>query len=138
MGTYQLKQARSYYAEHSKANGRFEIQLCRHVGPLSLSSHGLQAEDPMLIRGRIHSRFWNQTKYLIYVLVDKKMSGTDSIIGYCCQCKNGLRAVGCCAHIMTVIWYLRYGRYLSEIKSPGKQFDDFFKDFIYPDSTDTD
>ena len=71
LGTYQQKQARSYYAEHINPDGSYEVQLCKHCGPLSLSSHGILAESPMLIRGRIQSRHRSQTKYLIYVLVDK-------------------------------------------------------------------
>jgi hypothetical protein len=53
LGSYQLKQALSYYAEHSKADGRYLIQLCRHTGPLELTSHGILAEDPMLIHRRL-------------------------------------------------------------------------------------
>jgi hypothetical protein len=69
LGTYQLKQAKSYYTEHLNENkGRFEIQVCKHIGPLPLHSYSIACDDPMLIRGRIHSRFRNQTKYLLYTV----------------------------------------------------------------------
>ena len=57
-GTYQQRMVRSYYAEHIKTNGRLEIEVCQHVVPPSLTSHGLSVDrrDPMLIRGRIQSR----------------------------------------------------------------------------------
>ena len=35
----------------------------------------------------------------------------SSILGYCCSCTPGLRTVGCCSHITTLIWYLGFGRY---------------------------
>ena len=41
VGSYQLRQVRSYYAEHIKINGSYVIDVCKHTGNLSLSSHGL-------------------------------------------------------------------------------------------------
>jgi hypothetical protein len=32
LGSYQLRQARSYYAEHIKTDGRYVIEVCKHVG----------------------------------------------------------------------------------------------------------
>ncbi len=122
--SYQLKQALSYYAEHSKADGRYLIQLCRHTGPLELTSHSISAKDPMLIRGRLQSRHQNSTKYFIYILVDVEKSGVEAVVEYTCQCKNGLRTVGCCAHIMAVLWYLGYGRHQPEIPLPAASQDE--------------
>ena len=102
---------------------------CKHIGPLGLSSALIQADDPFLIRGRIHSRFSNQTKYFLYILVDRSKTGVDSILEYCCQCKNGLRTVGSCAHIITVLWYLGYARHNpQEIPDPARSLDEFFSD----------
>lgn len=28
-----------------------------------------------------------------------------SVAGYCCSCRHGCRTVGCCSHVMAVIWY---------------------------------
>jgi hypothetical protein len=135
-GSYQRRLCSSYYAEHSKSDGRFEVQVCRHTGPLGLSSVNIQAEDPILIRGRIHSRFANRTKHLMYILIDVSKTGVDSIIEYCCQCKTGLRTIGCCAHAMVVLWYLGLGRYESEIARPANSLDEFYVD-LASDSTDS-
>jgi SWIM zinc finger len=51
--------------------------------------------------------------------VDEEKDGVDSVSGYSCSCPNGLRTVGCCAHIATVLWYLGYARHLSEIPIPA-------------------
>jgi hypothetical protein len=114
LGSYQLKQALSYYAEHSKADGRYLIQLCRHTGPLELTSHCISAEDPMLIRRRLQSRYQNSTKYFIYILVDVEKSGVEAVVEYTCQCKNSLRTVG----------YLGYGRHQPEIPLPAVSQDE--------------
>jgi hypothetical protein len=124
LGSYQLRQARSYYAEHIKTNGRYEIAVCKHIGPLSLTSHGLSVEDPMLVRGRIQSRHRGSTRHFIYILIDRLSNGADSVSGYCCSCQSGLRTVGCCAHVATVLWYLGYGQYQSEILIPASFLDD--------------
>jgi hypothetical protein len=69
LGTYQLKQVKSYYAEHCKIDRRFEIQVCRHTGPLQLTSHDISADDPMLIRWRIQFRHRISTKYRSTVMI---------------------------------------------------------------------
>ncbi len=71
-GTYQLKLAPSYYAEHSKEESSFEIQVCAHADILDFSLVApLQDTDQLFIRERIHSRFSNSTKHSLYTLVDK-------------------------------------------------------------------
>jgi hypothetical protein len=126
LGTYQLRMARSYYAEHIKTNGRLEIEVCKHVGPLSLNSHGFSVDgrDLMLIRGRIQSRHRGSFRYFIYILIDRKRGGVEAVWGYCCSCPNGLRTVGCCSHIATVLWFLGLGQYLPEILISASFLDD--------------
>ncbi len=41
----------------------------------------------------------------------------SSILGYCCSCTPGLRTVGCCSHVATLIWYLGFRRYQSTWQS---------------------
>lgn len=64
------------------------------------------------------SRFRSTKNHHIFVLVDKSKSGRDSIVEYFCTCETGSRTVGCCSHVMTVIWYLGYGQY-NEIHIPN-------------------
>jgi len=123
LGHYQLRHAQSYYAEHVKATGAYEVQVCRHQGPLS-RSHGHTADDPMLIRGKIQSRFRSSAQHFVYILIDRAEEGIDSVSSYTCSCAQGLRTVGCCAHIATVLWYLGYARHLPEIPIPA----DFLND----------
>ena len=41
--------------------------------------------------------------------------GFDPIKGWYFKCKNGARVVGCCSHIGSVLWYLRYFRHLDRV-----------------------
>jgi hypothetical protein len=125
LGSYQLKQAPSYYAEHIRTNGQYTIEVCKHVGPLPCTAHGLvSVDDPMLVRGKIQSRHRSSTVYFIYILIDRLKNGVESVSGYYCSCPSGSRTVGCCAHITTVLWYLGHGRYLDEIPNPASFLDD--------------
>ena len=115
-----MEQAPSYYAEHIKPGGRYEVGECVHTESLPHIDHGFSADmDAMLVRGQIQSRHRSRTCHKIYILIDKSRSGADSVSGYSCSCPNGLRTVGCCAHVATVLWYLGHGRYLSEILIPA-------------------
>ncbi|CAH2103328.1 unnamed protein product [Euphydryas editha] len=137
LGSYQLKQARSYYSEHVNPDGSYEIQVCRHVRLLSLKSHSINLNNPMLIRARIQSRHHNTTKYYIYILIDQDKSGAEAISGHFCQCKNGKRTIGCCAHIMTVLWFLGWGRFETEISEPAKTLNNIFAVFEESEEEDS-
>ncbi len=61
----------------------------------------------------------------------------DSILEYCYQCKSGLRTVGCCANVMTILWYLSFARYQAEIPRPANRLNEFHADLDLSDE-DTD
>jgi hypothetical protein len=126
--TYQWRLVYSYYAEDVKGDSDFEIEVCKHTESLGLSSTPIQVYDPLLVCRRIHSRFRNCTLYFLYILVDKSKTGMDSILEYCCQCKNGLRTVGCCAHVMIHLWYLGFTRYQAKIPRQENRLNEFYVD----------
>ena len=99
LGTYQIKQAAHYTDEHLHNEGGFTIYIHK------------SADD--LIRARIQSRHRNSTKYFTWVQFKARStrSRNGEITGWYCQCKAGMRVVGCCAHVATVIWYLAYARH---------------------------
>lgn len=61
----------------------------------------------------------NQTKHKVliqYVLNSKDVS----TLSWACSCFSGLRTVGSCVHVATVIFYLSYAKYQKELsKCPG-------------------
>jgi len=92
LGSYQVKQAAHYADEHLAADGLFRIMI--------------HHEADNLIRARLQSRHQNSTKYFLWIEYD-----TTSVKGWFCQCKAGMRMVGCCAHVATLVWYLSYARH---------------------------
>ena len=89
---------------------------------------------PTIIRLNIPSRHRNDTEYRVYVEYDPhKDFDVNSIKRYCCDCKNGLRTVGCCAHVATVIYYLSRARFQAVIHRPAHQLTGLFE----PSTTDS-
>ncbi|KAL0860541.1 hypothetical protein ABMA27_009912 [Loxostege sticticalis] len=126
LGTYQLKQAVSYYGEHVRQTGTYTIEINNQVDediPLVLG------QNNYLLRGRIRSRHVSGRTYFTYLLISRNqevINTLDAIVGYCCNCRVGRRTVGCCVHIMTVVWYLSWARY-NNVNAPASYLDDFFE-----------
>lgn len=60
----------------------------------------------MILSAKIQSRHISAKRYKLWI----KFS--DIIVeGWYCTSKNGSRAVGVCAHITSVLWYLSYMRH---------------------------
>lgn len=107
LGKYQIKQAASYCQEHVKRHSS-QFQLFRY--PESKQREFIEQFESeenklILVFARILSRHRSQKKYDAYVLIDINGLGANSVLEYCCECYVGLRTVGCCSHVMTIIWY---------------------------------
>lgn len=100
-GTYQFTQAVSYLAEMIDEDGNIEIQYVK--------------EAPNIVRFEIRSRHINSRTYKSYIKYQPNESGISALEGYCCDCANGLRTIGCCSHVAAAIYYLAHARYLAKI-----------------------
>lgn len=138
LGKYQIRQAASYCQEHFKANNKhfslftLPLNLAHCLDPFRTVENPKEKQeknDPVLLLGQIASRFRSKKTYDAYVLVDKKGKGEDSVLGYCCECYVGLRTVGCCSHVMTIIWYSLYIKNSTGPK-PASFLDEYFTDNI--------
>lgn len=122
LGPYQIRNAISYYAQHQKDGifkvHKFEPNPRNRISALDYASHGINVKDPVLVKAYMQSRFRGSKNHHIFVLIDKSLTGRDTIVEYFCTCETGSRTVGCCSHVMTVIWYLGYGQY-NEIHVPN-------------------
>ena len=112
--------ARSYYAEHVNENGDFKYEISVETPQLNYKMYGLdvEKENACLLKTKIRSRHSCSDKYFVYILIDVKRDGIESLIGHCCSCKIGTRVVGCCSHVAVVLWYFSYARYLTTIHAP--------------------
>lgn len=129
-----MKQARSYAHAHQKAKmARFEVPYACFVCSEDITQRAFAniiAEKnvikPVLVNTQMDSRFRSKKWHDSYILADASENGPDAIIGYCCQCRHGLRTVGCCSHVATTIYYLCYARHLGGIKPVAGYVDNFF------------
>lgn len=129
-GTYQIRMAKSYYADHIAQSGDFEFQVAKETAEIDFMAYSiaLTSLDSLFIKTRLRSRHSNATKYFVYVLIGKSKEGIDAIIGHTCGCKIGKRVVGCCSHVATVLWYFSYARHLNEIPAPARHLVDYFEE----------
>ncbi|CAF0859191.1 unnamed protein product, partial [Didymodactylos carnosus] len=66
----------------------------------------------------------NRKNYNVIVECRKK-----TVSGYCCECPNGNRTVGCCSHVPSILWYLGLARYdTTQLNTPSNSYIDYFKD----------
>ncbi|XP_047025748.1 uncharacterized protein LOC124634289 [Helicoverpa zea] len=126
LGSYQLKQARSYYGEHIRSNGTYNVEVSNDVLEEDLPL--ILGQNNYLIRTRIKSRHVSHKTYYSYLLISRdedRANSLESIIAYYCNCLVGNRTVGCCAHTMTVLWYLSWGRF-NNVSAPAQSLDEIF------------
>lgn len=126
-GTYQINQAKSYVQMHLKSNNNIliVIKVC-DVTALQPYCQQNQCTDPLLLMLNLPSRFVSTKKHQTYVLFDKR---NDEYIlqKYCCSCRNGKRTIGCCSHVMTIIWYTAHIDH-DNLCLPSVNFDNIFED----------
>lgn len=106
LGKYQIKQAASYCQNHLKKNdGEFVIYSLEADVCGDLFSEMFPGERSfLLLLARLKSRFRSQKTHDAFVLIDKNENIGNVVLGYCCECNSGRRTVGCCSHVMTIIW----------------------------------
>lgn len=112
LGTYQIKLARSYYAEHL-IEGLYNIEVYRER-QISQLRDFIEEEDIWLLRVRIQSRHVRSRIYYSYIVINRQRQNREAIAHYYCSCLSGRRTIGCCAHVMCVVWYLAWARHQDE------------------------
>ncbi|KAJ8682359.1 hypothetical protein QAD02_018151 [Eretmocerus hayati] len=112
-GSYQLFQAVSYLAEIHDEDDNIGLSCVK--------------ESPDIVRFKVRSRHINRKTYKCFIKYDNEEDGLCAIRGYCCECANGLRTVGCCSHVASIIYYLAHARYLSKIVRPAEILSKIFE-----------
>lgn len=131
LGIYQVKQMHTYCVEHLRSNNNsFNVFVC----PDSITTQFFKdiidennLSEPVLILLQLKSRFRANAKHRTFVLADVDKSGSESITGFSCSCRHGLRTVGCCSHTITAIGYLGYFKnHIDELKEISSNLNTFF------------
>lgn len=97
----------------------------------------LDDRNALLLRVGLHSCQSNSIKYFVYILLDKWLSGLSTILRQYCT-KVVCQEVGCCFHIMVIIWHFGYAKYLQNIHLPAYNPSSIFEDNASSDSVDED
>lgn len=82
--------------------------------------------QPELLMTQFKSRFRSNKTHNAYVLIDTLSEGEKSVLGYCCSCHNGLRTVGCCSHVMSIIWFSLNIKSTANMPQPAAFLNDYF------------
>ena len=69
--------------------------------------------------------------YFVYVLVDKMKQEIDALVAHSFTCKIG-RVVGCCARVITIIWFFGFSRFIPNINDPVYSLSSIFNQAIEP------
>lgn len=117
-GPYQIVQSRCYISNQVYENNDdltvfqfFDNDTAAICKEMFLPEH-----EPMLLLMNLKSRFVSRRVYRVYLLLNKKGIGRESVLQYCCSCKVGNRTIGCCSHVMALLMYVGYSPYVGGIK----------------------
>lgn len=127
LGKYQIEQALSYSSQHIKSHGGvFEVfSLSEELCQSHFATFYSEECKPLLLFAQLDSRFRNRKYHNAFVLINTIGVDEKTVLGYCCECYNGLRTVGCCSHVMTVIWFTLFIKNRN-VPNPAGFLDDFF------------
>lgn len=126
-GPYQIRQAASYCQEHMKAHqNRFEVfSMPENILRKFFSQFYDNGQSLILLYCSFKSRFISGKKHRTYILLDSNGTDENAVIQYCCSCYSGLRTVGCCSHIMCIIWFTLHIK-SSDVPKPAAFMDNYF------------
>lgn len=132
--------AKSYLAQHLEETGDFKFEIARETATIDYFEYhfDIPNEFAILYKVKLQSRHMNAVKYFTYVLIDSRKEGVNAIAGHTCSCKCGLRVVGCCSHVATIIWYFGYAKYLEQIPHPARHLSYLFDEEEEIESDDED
>lgn len=107
-GTYQIRQAISYCQLHMKNNNNnFTTNIWQGNACQILCGQLLKSgtSEPLLLSVGLRSRFQSNRTHNVYVLLSLDCNRKYVVSAFCCSCRHGCRTVGCCSHVMAIIWY---------------------------------
>lgn len=130
LGSYQLDNARPYSINHMKLHASY--YECFYCPPDVIETFFRKLIDqrniskPIIVMTQFDSRHRSGIKYDSYILVDGNKNGAAAIDSYTCECKSGLRTVGCCSHVMATIYYLSHMRHQGGPRPVAPYLDNLF------------
>lgn len=140
-GFYQIAQARCYLSNHLHQMRETLTIVNFFAEDVRKFCGNLLRDDTrpilLMIKG-LKSRFVSSKTYRVFVLIDKNKLGRESILQYCCNCKVGSRTVGCCAHVMALIFYICYAPNNGGVNEVAKHLKNVFEENNYEQAHESD
>lgn len=136
--SYQLKQSYCYISNHLYEDDKdLHIYKLLDEDVYNLCGEIIQPEmEPLLLLMQLKSRFISQKVYQVLVLFDIKGIGHQSVLQYCCSCKVGNRTVGCCSHVMSLLFYISYSPNFADIKEFSSHLKNVFEQNYWMDENE--
>lgn len=131
LGRYQIQQAESYCQEHMRENDSSFIlySFPENKTRIIFEPYYEREQRPILLYASLKSRFRGAKKHRTFVMVDLNGRDEAAVLGYCCECYHGLRTVGCCSHVMTIIWFTLFIKN-NNIPRPAAFLDHYFNNIL--------
>lgn len=126
-GSYQIRQSTSYCQSHLKENNNtFITKICDANICQQLCGHLLDnTSNPLLLSMDLKSRFQSNRFHRVYVLLSLDFNNKYVVNQFCCSCRHGRRTVGCCSHVMALLWYTLHID-STTMRFPSSNFDNVF------------
>lgn len=123
-GTYQVQQARCYLSNHMDVHGNGWTIFQFFNEDVQLVCKTLINPDmtPLLLMANIKSRFISKKVHRTFVLLNTIGEKHECVVAYSCSCKSGDRTVGCCSHIMSILYLVTQ----PNVKEISKHLDNVF------------
>lgn len=128
LGKYQIRQAASYCQEHLKSNqSEFAVFSCPDdICQTFFGDYCSGDKQLKLLMARIKSRFRSNKTHVVYILINTVGQGENVVLSYCCTCYNGFRTVGCCSHVMCIIWFTLFIKDQNRMHRPAAFLNNYF------------
>ncbi len=111
-----MKLALSYDGEHTN-NRILEFRINKEC---------VNFNNSKIVYSIIRSRHIGAKKYNVYVKYKTEVNSLDGFESWYCTCQAGMRTVGCCSHVVSIIYFLSYGKYLDHIPNPSSKLTSIF------------
>lgn len=135
-GSYQIRQAPSYCQVHLRSNNdAFNISVCDVSNNANIYQRlcGIiktNTSTPLLLMLDLKSRFRTNVTHKVHILLSSDDRGRYVVNEYCCTCKHGRRTVGCCSHVLSLIWFTLFiDQSHIKYKFPSTKLDSVFENW---------
>lgn len=111
-GNYQILKALLYLRAHLDSHdNQLDVFVFDDIFVSSKFEYLNDGRHTVLIMSELKSRFSSARTYRTLILFNPDESGSNTVLQRYCVCFVGSRTVGCCSHVMAILFFLGYAQY---------------------------